>query len=167
MSVPPCEIKIKHMTQSFGAPSDGNEIRSDERMLSLFAHLSLFLGGILLPIIFWATNKDKSKFVTFHSLQALWFHLAYLAFIIILVVVMAFAMVIFGLGLGALSGAGGGNGMPGFLIVIMVAFYGVLFLGIFAAIAYSIYMGVKSYQGNLVKYPVIGNMVYKKVYGGN
>jgi uncharacterized protein len=156
------------MTQSFGAAPDGNEIRSDERLISLFAHLSLFLGGILLPIIFWATNKDKSKFITFHSLQALWFHVAYIVVIIVLAVVMAVFAVIFGVGMGMMSGSpGGGNEMPVLLIIVMIAFYVALFAVIFGAIAYSIYMGVKAYQGNLVKYPIIGKMVYKKVYGGS
>ena len=153
------------MTQTFGAAPDANEIRSDERLISLFAHLSLFLGGILLPVIFWATNKDKSKFVTFHSLQALWFHIAYIVIILILVLVLVFAMVIFGLGMGALAGAGGGKEVPVFLIIIMVAFYGALFFIIFGAIAYSVYMGIKAYQGNFVMYPVIGKKVYKSVYG--
>jgi uncharacterized Tic20 family protein len=69
---------------------NSNEIKSEERMLGLFAHLSHFLGGIVIPIIFWATNKDKSKFVTFHSLQALWFHITFF---------------ILNLGIGMLTGA--------------------------------------------------------------
>jgi uncharacterized Tic20 family protein len=153
------------MTQTFGAVPDANEIKPDERMISLFAHLSLFLGGIILPIIFWATNKDKSKFVTFHSLQSLWFHIAYIAVIIVLALVMVFVVIIFGVGMGAMMGSGGGNEMPVFLIIAMIAFYAALFAVIFGAIGYSIYMGIKAYQGKLVKYPFIGNMVYKKVYG--
>ncbi|MEO8514530.1 MAG: DUF4870 domain-containing protein, partial [Ignavibacteria bacterium] len=73
------------MTNSFGTPPDQSTIQGDEKMLALFSHLSLFLGGIILPIIFWATNKDKSKFVTFHALQALWFHIAYLVLIMVFV----------------------------------------------------------------------------------
>ena len=37
---------------------------------------------------------------------------------------------------------------------------------ILGAIGYGIYMGVKSYQGELVMYPIIGKKVYEKVYGG-
>ena len=140
-------------------------LSGDEKLLSLFSHLSLFLGGIVLPLIFWVTNRDKSKFVTFHSLQALWFHVAYVAIIVVFVFVMVFALLIGGLGLGAMTGATGSQEMPVFFIIIMIAFYGLLFLIIFGAIGYSVYMGIKSYQGQLVKYPVIGNMVYKRVYG--
>ncbi len=153
------------MNNSFGSPPDPNSIQGDERMLALFSHLSLFLGGILLPIIFWATNKDKSKFVTFHALQALWFHIAYIALLIVYIFGFVIIMLIGGLGLGALSGATGGGEMPVFMIILIIAFYGLLFVIIFGAIGYSVYMAIKSYKGELVKYPVIGNMVYKKVYG--
>lgn len=153
------------MTNSFGTPPDQNIIQGDEKMLALFSHLSLFLGGIVLPIIFWATNRDKSKFVTFHALQALWFHIAYVAIIIIWVFVFIFIGVVGGLGLGAFTSATGSKEMPVFFIIMMIGFYATLFAVIFGAIGYSVYMGIKSYQGKLVKYPIIGNKVYAKVYG--
>lgn len=153
------------MTNSFGTPPDPNNLQGDEKMLALFSHLSLFLGGIVLPIIFWATNRDKSKFVTFHALQALWFHIAYIAIIIIWVFAFIIIAVIGGLGVGAFTSTTGRQEMPVFFIIAMIGFYATLFAIIFGAIGYSIYMGIKSYQGRLVKYPVIGNKVYAKVYG--
>jgi uncharacterized Tic20 family protein len=152
------------MTQTFGAPPDANEIRSDERLIALFAHLSLFLGGILLPIIFWATNKDKSKFVTFHSLQSLWFHIAFVVLLIIYVFAFVIIFVIGGIGFGTLAGSGSKE-MPVLLIIIMIAFYAFLFLLIFGSYGYAIYMGIKAYQGKNVMYPVIGRKVYKSVFG--
>lgn len=153
------------MTNSFGTPPIANEIRSDERMISLFAHLSLFLGGILLPIIFWVTNKDKSKFVTFHSLQSLWFHIAYIAILIVWIFAFVIIAVVGGLGVGAFTSTTGSKEMPVFFIIAMIGFYGTLFAIIFGAIAYSVYMGIKAYQGNMVMYPIIGKKVYASVYG--
>jgi uncharacterized membrane protein len=72
-------------------------------------------------------------------------------------------MLIAGVGLGSMTG--GGKEMSPFFIIIMIAFYGILMLIIFGVIGYSIYMAIKSYKGEYVKYPVIGNMVYKRVYG--
>ena len=43
--------------------------------------------------------------------------------------------------------------------------FGCLFGIIFGSIGYSIYMGIKSYKGELCKYPIIGKKVYDKVYG--
>lgn len=153
------------MDNSFGAAPGENEIKGDERMLGLFSHLSLFLGGILVPIIFWIINKDKSKFVTFHSLQALWFHIAYA----IVIIVMVLVLVVGGIGMGLLTQGAHAtkSGAPVFVIIMIVAFYAFLFASIFAAIAYSIYMGIKAYHGELKKYPIIGNIIYKKVYGHN
>ena len=156
-------IRRTYMTQTFGAPLDPNEIRSDERLIALFAHLSLFLGGILLPIIFWATNKDKSKFVTFHSLQSLWFHIAFVALLIIYIFAFVIVFVVGGIGLGSLGG--GSKEMPVLFIIIMIAFYAFLFLAIFGSYGYAIYMGIKAYKGENVMYPIIGKKVYKSVYG--
>jgi uncharacterized Tic20 family protein len=142
-----------------------NALQSEERMFALFAHLSLFMGGLIIPIIFWALNKDKSKFVTFHSLQAIWFHIAYIGLIVVFVIFFALFAVIGGVGFGSMGS--GSREMPVLFIIIMIAFYALLFLFIFSAIGYGIYMGIKSYKGELVKYPIIGNMVYKKVYGIN
>ncbi|MCC6866162.1 MAG: DUF4870 domain-containing protein [Ignavibacteria bacterium] len=153
------------MTNSFGTPPDPNSLQGDEKMLALFSHLSLFLGGIILPVIFWATNRDKSKFVTFHSLQALWFHLAYIALIIVWVLLFVVIAIVGGVGIGMFSHAAGSKEMPVIFMIMMAAFYLMLFAIIFGAIGYSIYMGVKSYQGNLVKYPIIGKKVFAKVYG--
>jgi uncharacterized Tic20 family protein len=155
------------MDSTFGAPPNPNELKNDEKMLALFSHLSLFVGGIILPIIFWATNKDKSKFVTFHSLQAIWFHVGYIFAIVFGVMF----MVIGGFGMATLFGMSSvhtkSNSMPAIFVVLMVAFYGLLFLLIFAGIGYSIYMGIKAYHGECKKYPIVGNIIYKKVYGAN
>jgi uncharacterized Tic20 family protein len=155
------------MDNSFGAVPGPDEIKSDEKMMALFSHLSFFFGGIILPVIFWAVNKDKSKFVTFHALQALWFHIAYAVVIVVFVMV----MVIGGLGIGFLTagshafGKGAAGGGSVIIIIIMIAFYAVLFLSMFGGIAYAIYMGIKAYHGEYKKYPIIGNMIYKRVYG--
>ncbi|MCY7362824.1 MAG: DUF4870 domain-containing protein, partial [Ignavibacteria bacterium] len=63
------------------------EVASDEKLLAMLSHLSVLLGGILLPFIIWITQKDKSKFVRFHSLQAIFFQLSLAAIIVIFVIV--------------------------------------------------------------------------------
>lgn len=149
------------MSDNFGAPADPDNIKQDEKLMSLFSHLSLFFGGILLPIIFWAVNKDKSKFTAFHALQSLWFHIAYAVLIVVILLIVLAG----GMGLGFLSAGTGSDTMPVVAIIAIIAFYGLLFLFILGGLAYSIYMGIKAYDGKLVKYPIIGNLVYKSVYG--
>ena len=136
-------------------------LKDEEKLFGLFSHLSIFFGGIIIPIIFWAINKDKSKFVTFHSLQALFFHLLYVAVIFVFV----FIIVIAGLALGFFSASHhSATGAPIFVIGIIL-FYGFLFITILGVMAYSIYMGIKAYHGELRKYPIVGSIIYKRVYG--
>ncbi|RPI17433.1 MAG: DUF4870 domain-containing protein [Ignavibacteriae bacterium] len=144
-------------------PTGSYYLKDEEKLMGLFSHLSLFLGGIILPIVFWIINKDKSKFATFHALQALFFHIAYIAVIFVFIFVFAIG----GVGISLLAGLGnhsGGGAAGGLFVIIMIAFYAFLFIYIFGCMGYAIYMGIKAYQGELKKYPVIGNMVYNKVY---
>jgi len=59
---------------------------NEERLISLLSHLSIFFGGLIVPIVLWAIYKEKSRFVRFQSLQTIFFHLSYTAFIIIIII---------------------------------------------------------------------------------
>jgi tetratricopeptide (TPR) repeat protein len=50
---------------------------SDERILAALSHGGIILSviGLLLPAIVWITQREKSRYVAFHSLQALGFQL--------------------------------------------------------------------------------------------
>jgi uncharacterized Tic20 family protein len=148
------------MTDSFGSPPEAGLIKNEEKLLALFSHLSLFFGGVLIPLIFWITNKDKSRFVAFHALQSLWFHVAY----VVIIIAVSFILVFGGVGISLFSAGSGSKEMPVFMIIALVAFYAFLFLIILGGIGYSVYMAIKSYQGNYNRYPVIGKMVYNKVF---
>jgi uncharacterized Tic20 family protein len=145
-------------------------LTNDERMMAMLSHLSVLIGGIILPIVIWAVQKDKSKFVKFHSLQAIFFHISLAVIIIIFVLLVVMLMVVSGLGLGifqASSHHGGGGPFAVFIIVFVVALYGGIFAFAFGCIGYGIYLAVKSYHGAMVKIPIIGKIIYRKVYGGN
>ncbi|MFT5766061.1 MAG: putative Tic20 family protein [Saprospiraceae bacterium] len=57
---------------------------SEERNWSLFSHLGMVagmavpLGSILMPLIIWQVNKDKSEYITDHAIEALNFQLTML-----------------------------------------------------------------------------------------
>jgi uncharacterized protein len=148
------------MSDNFGAPIDPNVIKSDEKLIALFSHLSLFFGGILLPIIFWAIYKDKSKFCAFHALQALWFHIVFVFGIIII----SFFVLFGGIGMGMLTSGVNSTTMPVITIIAIIAFYVLLFLFIFGGIGYSIYMGIKAHEGRLNRYPVVGKIIYNHIF---
>jgi len=140
---------------------------NEEKLFALLSHLSIFIGGIILPIILWATQKDKSKFVAFHALQAIFYQLSCIVIYVILIFVFIFLYIFLGIGAGVLF-----IGLsPDFsllfstLIVIgSIIFYAAIFIAIFGFMGYAIYVGIKAHQGELRKYPFIGDIIYKKVY---
>lgn len=140
---------------------------SDEKLLAMLSHLSIILGGIILPIIIWATQKDKSKFVRFHALQAIFYHIAYVVMIVAFVMLVALFFIISGVGFGMFDSMNKQSSMPVAMIVGMIVFYAGLFGVIFAGIGYGLYFALKAYQGYLKRIPIIGKIIYKKVYGQN
>ena len=145
--------------------TQSNALTNEDKMIGMFSHFSIFLGGLIIPLIFWLIYKEKSKFIRFHSLQAMFFHIAFIVIIFLWVFIIVFAIV--GLGLASAgSHAVTGHGAPGLFVLLMVVVYAMLFLIIFGIYGLAIYMGIKSYHGEYVKYPFIGNMVYKHIFGG-
>lgn len=136
----------------------------DERLLGLFDHLSMFFGSMIIPLIFWAINRDKSKFVSFHSLQALFFHIAYT---VVLVFVVIFVAVV-GMAAGLIKPGSHQQPSPDAFQIIVILALAVVVLGIvLGSVALAIINSISAYKGGMKKYPIIGNIVYKKVYGSN
>jgi uncharacterized Tic20 family protein len=142
--------------------TEQNNYSQEERLLGLFAHLSMFFGSLIVPIIFWAINKDKSKFVTFHSLQALFFHIAYTVVLVFLVIFVAVAGMAAGL---IVPGQDGPSHMGALQVIVLMAIAVVVLGFVFGCVALAIINSISAYKGGMKKYPLIGNIVYKKVYG--
>jgi uncharacterized protein len=140
-------------------------ISGEDKMLSLFCHLSMVIGGILMPIIIWAIRKEKSKFVRFHALQSIFFHLAFSVILAIVIVMFAVIILLTIPGIGYSKSLQHSPGLPAFTMVITFILLGIIFLSAIGAIAYSIYLAVKSYHGEKTRVPVIGKIIYEKVYG--
>ncbi len=139
-----------------------NEVPSqDDRLLGLFSHLSIFFGSLIIPLIFWAVNKDRSKFVTFHSLQSLFFHIAYTVVLVFVVIFVA----IVGMASGLIKPEGQNPSMGAFQVIVILALAVVVLGIVFGAIILAVINAIDSYKGGMKKYPIIGNIVYKKVYG--
>lgn len=139
-------------------------ITSDDKVLSLFSHLSILLGGIIIPIIIWAIKKETSKFVRFHSLQSIFYHIAYSVIIGIIAVIFVFIMVATA-GLGSRGYYYRHDPGPAFMLPVMLFFGGIILIFAFTGIGYSIYVAIKSYNGEKIKMPILGNIIYEKVYG--
>ena len=144
-------------------PQNPAELQSDDKMLAMFAHFSIFLGGIILPIIFYFMQKGKSKYVAFHSLQSIFFHLLYMFIVLFIVFVLVIVLVL--LGVFNTKYFSHSDSAPAGFIIGMIMFYIGLFGSIIVFIGSGVYMGIKAYNGNWTKYPIVGNWAYNKVYG--
>ena len=139
------------------------KISKEEKLMALLSHMSIFIPnvGILAPIIIWVTNKEKSDFVRFHALQAIFFQLIFF----ILMMLFMFAGII--LMLAAIPWFDlSSNAEPGIVFFLSMVFMFMFFslwiiFGIYAIVA-----SVKSYMGKIFKYALIGNIIKRKVYSG-
>jgi Uncharacterized protein conserved in bacteria, COG3296 len=80
----------------------GDSLSADEKLWGMLAHLLTLLGHVVVvgayiaPLVIYLVYKDRSRFVAFHALQALFFQLLALAVSVALIL---FSIVTLGLGL--------------------------------------------------------------------
>lgn len=140
-------------------------LRDEEKLLSLFCHFSVFFGGLLVPIIIWAYQKEKSKFVRFHALQSIFGHLLFSVVIVIFVFLFIGISVVTNISFFENSAHSHvHNDLPPVLIGLIIIFALFIMLAAFTFIGFSIYWGVKAYNGYLCRIPFIGKKIYEKVY---
>lgn len=54
----------------------------DEKTLALISHIGTMVGGFIVPLVIWLTQKDKSDYVAYHGKESLNFQIT--MFIIIM-----------------------------------------------------------------------------------
>lgn len=144
---------------------NNQNITNEEKLLAMLSHLSILFGGIILPIILWAVQKDKSQFVRFHSLQAIFFHIVYLIIILLFSILIIVISIASGLGITALAFENQTPlVMPALLFIVTIVSVVLIFIVVFGAIGYAIYLAIKAYRGNYIMIPVIGKIIYRKIF---
>jgi uncharacterized protein len=80
----------------------GDSLSADEKLWGMLAHLLALLGYVVVvgeyiaPLVIYLVYKDRSRFVAFHALQALFFQLLALA---VTIALMLFSVVTLGCGI--------------------------------------------------------------------
>jgi uncharacterized Tic20 family protein len=141
---------------------------SDEGILAAVSHFF----GFLVALIVWATQKDKSRFVRFQSIQAMAFDLIITIIIFLTVgcmMVMIFGGVALGIGGTALvaSQDNPSSGLVGFFIALMTAVPFLLpciiiplVLIIFVA---RLIATIQTFQGKDFHYPWLGALIERSL----
>lgn len=129
---------------------------SEERTLSLFAHLGIFLNlfvpmlGLVVPGVIYLAYRHRSKYVAYQSLQALVFQ------------------AVFVVGAGALAGVAWAAGAILTLVLVGLCIFPfalLLSLVPIAAGIYAIFAAIDTYNGRDFKYWMVGDWV-RKTYTG-
>lgn len=137
------------------------KIKSEEKLMSLLSHLSIIIPniGVIAPIIIWVTQKDKSKFVRFHAIQAIFFQLL---FFVLIMASIFIGLILMFISLPFITR--NPDAVPGALFWTSMGIMNLYFpLWIIFAI-YAIVAGVKSFKGKLFRYWIIGRIIEKRVY---
>ena len=148
------------------AQPDATAPTSDERLLAALAHFF----GLVVALIIWATQKDKSRFVRFQAMQAVAFDAV--LFVVFFLVVGCTMITMFGgafLGLaGAAAAAADETAAGGILGVLfslsfLLPFAGtcLMFFLALGALAGRGVAAVNAYQGRNYRHPWLGDRVEK------
>ena len=137
------------------------KIKSDDKLMSILSHLAILIPniGILAPIVIWLTQKEKSKFVRYNAVQAIFFQLL---FFILLMLSLFIGIRLMAISLIFANVSSGGE--PGTFFWVSMGVMNLYFpLWCFFSI-YAIVAAVKSYRGKIFRYLIIGKIVEKRVY---
>ncbi len=124
-------------------PVGGGMSAQDERTWSMLAHLSVLLnivtgiGGPIAALVIWLVYRDRSRKVSFHALQSLWYQVAWAVILFVGWFVTGILSIIF---IGLLL-------IPVMLIATLVPF------------VHQCYAAYKVYQGVDYRYPIIADMI--------
>lgn len=136
--------------------TDPNAESQDERIMAAISHVTAMMPmmGLFAPIIIWVTQKDKSDFVAFQSLQALVYQLFmilvwiigiilyFVSFIIIVPISNSFTIYTSPIG--------------HLLIAIPFLVLGLVFLVEFILMVYGVEAAVRVLQGKNFRYAILG-----------
>jgi uncharacterized Tic20 family protein len=77
------------MTMPYAAPAPGppSEPTTDERTNAMLAHVLSIFGGFIGPLVIYFVKGKDSRFVAFHALQAIFWHLAAMVGMVVVMLV--------------------------------------------------------------------------------
>ncbi|HEY9088687.1 MAG TPA: DUF4870 domain-containing protein [Anaerolineaceae bacterium] len=145
---------------------DSAPISQDERVLAAISHVSILMPmvGFFAPLIIWITQKEKSRYVAFQSLQALAYQFAMiLAYLLSMGCYVAavfapiLAMPFLASGSSEISPLIGAGFLFPFVVLALIG------LGAMVFVVYGLVAAVLAYQGKPFRYALIGRFVERSM----
>ena|SRR5438045_1201974 len=142
------------------APAVGaSEPTSDERTTAMLAHVLTIFGGFIAPLIIYLAKRRDSRFVAFHAMQALLWHLWMFALYFVGAIGFFAFMLATGFQRFPFPAPGPRPAPPpptfflGFFAVWLVM------MGSWAVnVGFCVYIAVKSSSGRWTRYPLVGSL---------
>lgn len=148
-----------HLTDSgLGSPNQ------DSRTLAALSHASVLFSyvGILVPLVIYATQKQKSSYLGYQSLQALIWQIAAFLFSMLASACMVGVMFIPLLIAAATSSGRQLDSAAGIAFIGMTVSILLMALGVVGFTIYGIIGAIRTYQGEMFRYVVLGDRLDKK-----
>ncbi|MFZ2455694.1 MAG: DUF4870 domain-containing protein [Candidatus Altiarchaeia archaeon] len=115
-----------------------NKAVPDDNLMAALAHAGILIT-VIVALVIWLTQKEKSKYVEFQAKQALVYQLVVGVALLVMWVISFILMFVY----------------IGFLLMPIVMLLGL------AAVIYGFYAAYQTYQGKDFKYLIIGDMLAK------
>jgi uncharacterized protein len=129
---------MESKTKNTAKPPSAQKSVPDDQLMAALAHAGVLIT-VVVALVIWLTQKEKSKYVEFQAKQALVYQLVVGVALTVLCVISFVLMFVY----------------IGFLLMPVV-----LLLSIVAVI-YGLYAAYQTYQGKDFKYIIIGDMLAK------
>ena len=137
------------------------KINSNNKLMSMLSHLSILIPniGVIAPLVIWITQKDKSKFIRFNAIQAIFFQLVFFVLVMLSIFV---GFILMFVSLPSLTA--NPDAAPGVLFWVSMGIMNLYFpLWLFFSI-YAVVAAVKSFKGKIFRYLIIGKIIEKRVF---
>jgi uncharacterized Tic20 family protein len=131
---------------------------SEERTSAVLAWVLGIFTGFIGPLILFLVKKEKSRFAGFHALQALFWHIAYVALMVPVVLV---AIAVGVSSAVSLANAPHSNEPPTGLIAGMIVFWLVLVGMGLVNLVVQVVFAVLSGSGKWTRLPLLGSWAWK------
>ena len=135
------------------APPQSND---NQTVMAGLAHLSIFFGALIVPLILWLVNRGKSPYAAQQSKQAFFFHVG--LFVVEMVILIPGYIIIFS-SMFAFTPSGNESvpSMAGFFGGFFIV-WGALIAIQIVAIVFGIIGAVKAFKGEPFHYPLMGRV---------
>jgi len=144
---------------AYPPPPLPNVQQNNEHVLAGIAHLSIFFGALVVPLIIWLTTTKSSPYASRQAKQAFLFHCA--VAVVNLILVFGFLIIfftVFGFGIASTaSNPNNPNPAPfAGAFIFFPLFYIVIFAVSLTSIILGVYAAVQAFQGRPYHYPLLG-----------